>query len=258
MHSVAFEIGGVAIYWYGILTAAGFFVAFWTASRRASREGLSSAAIADLAPWLIGGAIVGARLLYVISYWREEFAGKPISEIFMLRRSGLVFYGGLIGASLATIFYARFKRLPLWKIADVIAPSIALGHAFGRIGCLMTGCCYGRPTQWPWAIHFPADHWTRGVGVHPTQIYESALNFGLFLGLTALYRRKRFDGQIFAAYLIAYAVLRVVVELFRGDYPIRYLGGIATPAQLVSAAILAAGMALLVILPRLGRSKQAA
>ena len=245
MHSVAFQIGGFTIYWYGILAAVGFLAAFGMAGRLARNEGMNPAAITDLAPWLIGGAIVGARALYVVSYWQEEFARKPFWEIFMLQRSGLVYYGGLIGASLTTIIYTRLKGIPLWKVADVFAPSIALGHAFGRVGCLMTGCCHGRPTNLPWAIHFPNDHPTHAVGVHPTQIYESLLNLILFSGLYWLFRRKKFDGQVFAFYLVSYALLRAFVEVFRGDYPVRYLGGVATPAQLVSTGILLTGLFLL-------------
>jgi phosphatidylglycerol:prolipoprotein diacylglycerol transferase len=245
VHSVAFQFGSFTIYWYGLLAALGFLVAFWTSSRRAPREGFSPEIIVDLAPWLIGGAIVGARLFYVISHWQSDFAGRPWWMIFALQRSGLVWYGGLIGASVATIIHARWKQISLWKLADVIAPSIALGHVFGRLGCLMTGCCYGRRTDLPWAIHFPNDHSTGGAPVHPTQIYEAVLNAVLFAGLMWLYRRKRFDGQIFGAYLIGYALLRAIVEAFRGDYPHYYLGGHVTPAQLLSVPIFAAGAVLL-------------
>lgn len=244
MHSVAFQIGGFTIYWYGILAAAGFLAAFWTSSRRAPREGFSPELIVDLAPWLIGGAIVGARLFYVLTH-TEEFVRRPWWEIFALGRSGLVWYGGLLGASLATVLYARRRRVSLWKLSDVIAPSIALGHVFGRMGCLMTGCCYGRATHLPWAIHFPADHWTGGIPVHPTQIYEAFLNAALYAGLMWIYRRKQFDGQIFGCYLVGYALLRAFVEAFRGDYPKYYLGGHVTPAQLLSVPILAAGCLLL-------------
>src|SRR6185295_4209770 len=125
-----------------------------------------------------------------------------------------------------------------------LAPSIALGYVFGRFGCLMNGCCYGCPTDLPWAIHFPPDHATNGVGVHPTQIYDSFLNAGLYAGLAWLYRHKRFDGQVFAAYLMTYAVLRALVESLRGDYPVYYLGGWATPAQLISVAIFTVGLIL--------------
>jgi phosphatidylglycerol---prolipoprotein diacylglyceryl transferase len=244
VHPIAFQLGSFTIYWYGILTALGFFVAFLSASRRSVAAGLPPQAVADLAPWLIVGAIVGARALFVISYWKEYFADKPLWEIFMLSRSGLVYYGGLVGSCLATIIYCQIRKLPLWKVADTLAPSIALGHGFGRVGCLMTGCCYGRPTSLPWAIHFPHTHETAGAGVHPTQIYESTLNILLFLSLAWLFKRRKFDGQIFATYLVAYAVLRTFVEMFRGDYPKYYLGGIVTPAQLVSAAILIIGVAL--------------
>lgn len=243
MHSVAFELLGFTIYWYGILAAVGFLTGFWTAAKRSSRENLSAEAIMNLAPWIIFGAIIGARLMYVINYWEQEFAGKPLHHIITIGRSGLVFYGGLIGSCLGTIIYTWKNKLPLWKVADVMAPSIALGHGFGRIGCLMTGCCYGRPTDVPWAIHFPSIHETKGIGVHPTQIYESVLNFAFFAFLIWIHRRKKFDGQVFATYLIGYAILRAFVESFRGDYKVFYLSNL-TPGQVVGLLVLPIGAAL--------------
>jgi phosphatidylglycerol:prolipoprotein diacylglycerol transferase len=209
----------------------------------------------DAGVWLILGTIMGARTLYVISYWDEEFAGKPWTEIFMVQHGGLVFYGGLVGATAACLIYIWKNRLPLWKFADTLAPSIALGYVPGRLGCLMNGCCYGRETTLPWAIHFPPDHVTHGIGVHPTQIYDMLLSALLYAGLAWLYRRKKFDGQVFAAYLISYAVLRSIVEHFRGDYPTRYLGGVATPAQLIGGAILITGLVLYWKLPRRGLNR---
>jgi len=250
VHKIALPFGGFTIYWYGVLVAIGFLAGLWTASRRALHDGIRGETIVDLGPWLILGTILGARGLYVISYWREDFAGKPLWQIFNIRGGGLVFYGGLIGASLACLLYARFKKIPLWKTADVLAPSIALGHAFGRIGCLMNGCCYGRACDLPWAIRFPNDHETHGAAVHPTQIYEASLNFILYAILAWLFRRKRFDGQVFAMYLLCYAALRALVESFRGDYSTYYLGGHATPAQVVSLFIFFAGAALWWILSR--------
>jgi phosphatidylglycerol---prolipoprotein diacylglyceryl transferase len=242
---IAFKIGGLTIHWYGVLVALGFLIGLWLASRRGLRSGISPERIMDIGPWLIVGTIVGARTLHVISYWDEEFAGKPLREIFMVQKGGLVYYGGLIGATLGGIIYLLWKKLPLWKFADALTPSIAFGYVLGRIGCLMNGCCYGRPCDMPWAIRFPAEHATRGVPVHPTQIYDSLLSL-LFWGLLEwLYRRKRFDGQIFATYLIGYAFLRSFVEFFRGDYTTHYLGGWATPAHLVSIVTLATGLILL-------------
>jgi phosphatidylglycerol:prolipoprotein diacylglycerol transferase len=263
VHPIAFHIGRLPIHWYGVMVALGFMAGLWTASRRGLREGVPPEKVLDLGPWLILGAIVGARTLYVISYWREEFADQPM-EIFMIQKGGLVFYGGLVGSSLACILYVRWKKLPLWKFADILAPSVALGYVFGRIGCLMNGCCYGRLCDLPWAIRYPnqspiwKQHFLSGlVGeadrsapVHPTQIYESLINLVFYLGLVWLYRRKIFDGQVFGTYLVGYALLRSFVEMFRGDYPQHYFGGWATPAHLVSIGILAAGAALLALAPR--------
>lgn len=250
VHRIAFQFGGLTVAWYGVFVALGFLAALWTASRRALRTGVAPETIMDLGPWILVGAILGARTLFVISYWREEFANAPFSEIFMVQHGGLVFYGGLIGASLTTILFCWYKKLSLWKIADIVSPSIALGYAFGRMGCLMNGCCYGRPTDLPWGIQFPIGHETYPHYVHPTQIYDSLLNLGFYAALSWLYRCKKFDGQVFATYLIGYALLRSFVEIFRGDYPQYYLGGFVTPAQLVSIGIITAGIILFWKLPR--------
>jgi len=243
VHPEAFKVFGFAIYWYGILAAIGFLLAFWTGAKRAARENLSKDAITNLAPWIIFGAIIGARLLFVITFWREEFANKPLYHIITVGRHGLVFYGGLIGASLGTIIYCWKNKLPLWKVADVMAPSVALGHAFGRIGCFMTGCCYGSACTLPWAVKFPPGGSAPvGVLVHPVQLYESALNFAFFGFLMLCYRRKKFDGQIFSIYLIGYAILRAFTEMFRGDYEVPK-GGL-TPGQGTGIIILAIGAAL--------------
>ena len=237
--------------------ALAFMAGLWTASRRAVRDNVAPESIMDLGPWLILGTIVGARALYVLTFWNDQFAGRPIAEVFKVWQGGLVFYGGLIGATLAGAAYIHYKKLPLWKVADIVAPSIALGYVFGRIGCLLNGCCYGRKCDLPWAIRFPPGHETHPQGapaipVHPTEIYDSLLNLGFYVLLAWLYRRKKFDGQVFGTYLIGYALLRSFVELFRGDYPPyqHYLGGWATPAQLVSIGILAAGLVLIATLRR--------
>ena len=250
MQKVAFHIGPLTVHWYGILVALGFLFGLWTASRRALRDKISPEAVYDAGVWLLVGAIVGARTLYVISYWREDFAGRPLTEIFKVQQGGLVFYGGLIGASLAFIAFVRRRKLALWPFADTLAPSIALGNALGRLGCLMTGCCYGRACDLPWAVRFPADHATHSTPVHPVQLYDSLLNFALYFALAWLHRRRQFPGQVFAAYLMSYAVLRSFVESFRGDYSAAHVHGGLTPAHLVSIAIFAAGCVLLWVLPR--------
>ena len=250
MHPIAFQLGPLTVHWYGVMLAVAFIAGLWTAARRAPREGIASEKISDVGLWLIVGAVIGARALYVATYWREDFAGRPIWEIFMVQHGGLVFYGGLIGASLACILYARRQKLNLWRVADILTPSIPLGYVFGRIGCLLNGCCYGRACDLPWAIRFPPEHPTGGGPVHPTQIYDSLLNLIFYAALALLFRRKRFDGQVFATYLMGYALLRSAVETFRGDYSRAHLHGGLTPAHLVSIGIFAAGAVLFWLLPR--------
>ena len=253
-----FQLGSLPVHWYGVMVALGFLAGLWTAGRRARLSEIPAESVLDLGPWLIIGSLVGARALYVATFWREQFAGQPIWEIFMIQHGGLVYYGGLIGAVAAGLLYTRLKHLPLWKVADIVAPSIALGHVFGRIGCLFNGCCYGRECHLPWAIRFPPTNLggAPATPVHPTQVYESLLNLALYAGLAWLFRRKKFDGQVFATYLVCYAVLRSFVELFRGDYPAyQYLAGVLTPAQAVSTLIFAAGVVLFVFLPRPAQRK---
>lgn len=250
MHPIAFHLGNLPVHWYGVMLAAGFYAGLWTAGRRCRRDGLSAEKLMDLAPWLIIGAIVGARTLYVTTYWKESFAGESWTEIFMIQHGGLVYYGGLIGAVLGGGIFIRWKKLPLWKTADALAPSIALGYVFGRIGCLLNGCCYGRVCEAPWAVHYPEGHETYPHAVHPTQIYDSLLNLVLYLGLAWVYRRKKFDGQVFALYLLCYAVTRSIAETFRGDYNQAHQHGGLTPAHLVSIGILAAGAGLYAVLGR--------
>ena len=231
--------------WYGVMMALAFLAGLWTATRRARLANVHGDVIADVTMWLMGGSIIGARFVYVTTYWKQEFADQPFREVFMIQHGGLVYYGGFLGAAVAAIGYLAWKKLPAWKILDILAPSAALGSVFGRIGCLLNGCCYGRACDLPWAIHFPADHETHGAGVHPTEIYDALLNLVLYLTLAWLFRRRKFDGQIFALYFIGYAICRSIVEIFRGDYPADHIhAGLLTSAQLLSVPILIAGIML--------------
>jgi phosphatidylglycerol---prolipoprotein diacylglyceryl transferase len=269
VHPIAFQLGSYTVHWYGIMMAVAFLAGLWTASRRGLRDGFSPETILDIGPWAIVGVILGARVVYVATYWNTLMADPlfpkaPWTEVFMVQRGGLVFYGGLIGGALATVIFARVKKVPLWKLADVLAPSIALGYVFGRIGCLLNGCCYGQVCSLPWAIHFPNQSYAwehqfalglvgphdPSAPVHPTQIYDSLLNLVLYLGLAWLYRRKKFNGQVFATYLLCYAVTRSIVEMFRGDYTPAHLHDGLTPAHLISIGVFAAGLGLFWLLPR--------
>jgi phosphatidylglycerol:prolipoprotein diacylglycerol transferase len=250
---IAFNLGPITVHWFGVLIALAFLAGMWTATRRAPHAGIAGEAIADLVvPWLLLGGILGARVMFIVTYWQDEFAGKPWWEIFMIQRGGLVFYGGLIGASLAVIIFARIKKISVWKLADVLAPSIALGSVFGRMGCLMNGCCYGRACDLPWAIRFPERIPPSGpptFPIHPTQIYDALLNLALYLGLAWWFRhRRKFDGQIFALFLMCYALTRSTVEFFRGDYADVHLHNGFTPAHLLSVVIFVSGVVLFMVL----------
>lgn len=239
VHPIAFKLGTLTVHWYGILVATGFVLGLWLASRRGRRDGLPPEVIADLGTWLIVGAIVGSRALYVITFWDAEFSGRPWTDVLRIWRGGLVFYGGFIGAALAGFGCCLWKQVPAWKVADALAPSIALGFALGRLGCLMNGCCYGKPSDLPWAVSFPATHDTGGAPVHPTQLYDVTWALGLFAFLEWLYRHKRFNGQVFAVFIAGYAALRSAVELLRGDYGASQFRAGLTPAQQVGLGLLA-------------------
>jgi phosphatidylglycerol---prolipoprotein diacylglyceryl transferase len=256
VYPIALKLGPLAIHSYGIMVALAFLAGYWTAALRARRENISSDAIINVVTWLMVGSIIGARIVYVTTYWHEEFADQPSTEIFAIWHGGLVYYGGLIGGLIAGTLCVWWKKMPLWKTADVLAPSIALGSFFGRAGCLLNGCCYGRPTDLPWAIKFtnPLAHdlsnTPLNVSLHPTQIYDGLLNLVLYAFLAWLFRHKKFDGEIIATYLICYAITRSIVEHFRGDYSnLHYHLGL-TPAQWISVPIFITGLALAALLSR--------
>ena len=249
VHPIAFHIGNLAIHWYGILIAVGFLLGFWTASRRSLLyDNLPGEMVADLIPWIVVSALIGSRLLFIWQY-PEDFRGASFWDLVNIRRGGLVFHGGLVAAALTVLIYVRWRKLPLWRLADALAPSIALGHAFGRLGCFMNGCCFGTACSLPWAVHFPDGHISGGIGVHPTQLYESVLNLALYGALAWQFRRRQFPGQTFALYLISYGLLRGGIEFLRGDYVIRHFGWM-TAGQAVSVGVVAAGVAFWVVLRR--------
>ena len=236
MHPDFIRIGPLDIHTYGVFVALGFRVGLWVAARRAPCEGIKSEQIADLGVWLIVFGMLGGKLFHIIFFWNDFIAAWHAEGLRSLRE-GFVFYGGFILASLAAIVYASANRLSLAKLMDVLAPSAALGHMFGRLGCFFNGCCFGKPCALPWAVKFPLPHVMAGIPVHPTEIYEALGNLAIFAGLTAFSRRKRFDGQIFWLYVLSYGVLRFVVEFFRGDYDVYYFG-VLTIGHLVALVMI--------------------
>ncbi|MGY8761674.1 MAG: prolipoprotein diacylglyceryl transferase, partial [Nitrospinaceae bacterium] len=173
MHPILFEFGFIKIFTYGLLVATGFLAAILFASSRAEKEGLESQKILDLCFYIMLSALIGARFLYVIVEYKY-FLTNPI-EIFKFWKGGLVFYGGLIVGVITAFLYLKKHQMPLWKTADLLAPSILIGQCLGRWGCLFAGCCYGIKTDVSWAITFtnPLSLAPIGISLHPTQIYLS-------------------------------------------------------------------------------------
>ncbi|MBI5015739.1 MAG: prolipoprotein diacylglyceryl transferase [Deltaproteobacteria bacterium] len=232
MHPILFELGPFKLYTYGLLVALGFASALWIGGREARRYGIDAKEFQDLCFAILVSAVLGARLFFVLLEWRY-FAANP-GQILALWKGGLVFYGGFIGAALAAVWFVRRHHLPLWDTADAIAPGLVLGQALGRVGCFFAGCCYGAECHLPWAVTFtnPRSLARLGVPLHPTQLYESAAAFALFAILYGVVgRRRRFEGQVFGAYLTAYPALRFTVEIFRDD-PRGSLGPLSTSQAL--------------------------
>lgn len=240
MYPKILDLGPITIHTYGLLLAAAFIAAIWVTSRNAQKEGINPDQTWNLGLVVIFSALVGAKILLLISDF--DYYSHNLREIFSLStlRSAGVYYGGLLLALAAAFWYLAKKRLPAWKIADLAAPGIALGQAIGRLGCLSAGCCYGKPTHVPWAITFTNQYAYDNVGVtlntplHPTQIYESLATFALFLYLTWRLSRKHLPGQILLEYLALYALLRFVIEFFRNDDRGFVLYGLLSTSQFVS------------------------
>jgi len=219
MHPELLHIGPLVIHTYGALYALGIFAAVALSEYQYKRMGGQPGIMTDMALPVVIGVLAGARILFVIVE-RDYYLRHPL-EALMVWRGGLVFYGGLIGGVLAFLVTTRIKRLPVWPLADAVAPGIALGHAIGRLGCFFAGSCYGRPTDLPWAVTFTDPRSLAGdvlgVPVHPTQLYSAAFLFLLSGILVITGSRAAFRGQVIALYGIAYGTFRFFVEFLRGD-----------------------------------------
>ena len=198
-------------------------------------------------------ALIGAKLLLLVTDF-QTFRSSP-AELLNLARSGGVFYGGLILAVAVALVYIRRVGLPLWTTCDVFAPGIALGHVIGRFGCLFAGCCFGKPTNVPWAITFTDPFAAANVGtplgvpLHPTQLYEAGAEFIILMVLLFTERKgKPFAGRTFWLYMLLYAISRFVIEFYRGDD--RGTVGPLSTSQFISVILAPLAIGMLVYLSR--------
>ena len=254
MYPELFKLGPVTVYTYGVLLAAAYLLGLRLAMSRAKSRGLDPNRTLDLGIAIIISALVGAKLLLLLVDF-DRFRQNP-GELFSIVRSGGVFYGGLIAAVAVAFWYMWRHKMPLWTTCDVFAPGIALGHAVGRLGCLMAGCCYGRPTDVPWAITFTNPEAAANVGtplgvaLHPTQLYESAAEALILVLLLVTEKKGRpFEGRTFWSYIVLYGISRFVIEFFRGDDRGVLFGAIST-SQFISLVLVPLAIGMLIYLSR--------
>jgi phosphatidylglycerol---prolipoprotein diacylglyceryl transferase len=243
-----FHIGSFNVPTYGFLVSMGVLIGLWISVRNSQKQGVDPDHAWNLGILVVLSGILGAKILYIINDW-GTYAAHP-SEIFSLNtlQAGGVFSGGLIAALLAAAWYIRKHQMPALGTCDAFAPGLALGHAIGRIGCFSAGCCYGvRTTHW-WGVTFTNPLAAELVGtplnqkLEPTQLFESAVELVNFFILMWMLKRRRFEGQVFAAYLILYGTARYFLEFIRND-PGRgsVFGGIMSGTQLISILLVIAG-----------------
>lgn len=247
MFPILIKIGPFTIHTYGFLIALAFLVALGIALRRADKAGISREKIMDLGFYSLLAGIVGARLFFVVTNW-SYFASHPV-DVVKIWEGGLVFYGGVLFAAPAAFWYARRSGLLIWQTLDVWAPSMAIGHAIGRLGCFCAGCCHGKPAEGvPWAVTFtdPDSLAVKGIPLHPTQLYESAAELLNFLVLVFLGRRQTFKGLLFWVYIMNYSIIRSLVEIFRGDEIRGFILPGFSISQGISAVMFATAVAMLV------------
>ncbi len=249
MHPILIDLGFFALPAYGVMLATAVLMALWSAKVRAERAGMDSTRVVDFGLWLVIWALLGAKILLVVVEWRR-YLGDP-AQLIGLVRAGGVFLGGFLAAIVAAAVMLRRYKLEALPTFDVLAPSLALGQAIGRLGCLLAGCCWGRECDLPWAVTYTDPAAAANVGtplhvaVHPFPAYAAGFDFTLFLILSLIYRKQLAPGRVFASYLILYGVGRFLLEFTRGD-AIRglYFGGIVSTSQLISAALVGIGFAM--------------
>ena len=221
MHPEILHWGVVHIRSYGLLLAVAFLVGTWLALRDARRRQLDEDKVITVILAALIAGVLGARALYVIEHITEFRHGWM--GVLALWQGGLTLYGGVIAGAVVGLLAARQAGLPMWIVADALTPSVALGTGFGRIGCYLNGCCYGRPTHLPWGVRFPADSFASlefgNVAVHPAQLYFSALGFGLFTLLWSIRKRVATPGVLFWTFVALFAFLRIPLDLTRAYEP---------------------------------------
>lgn len=239
MYPILFQFGHLEIRSYGMLVVLSFLVGLWLSSREAARKGIDPRLIQDFALYALIGGIIGARLYFVLFSEPAYYLQRPW-EIVAVWRGGIGIIGSLIGGLLAAVWYCRGRGLSFWKLADALAPGVALGQTIGQLACLLNGDSYGRPTNLPWAITYtdPRSLAPLNVPLHPIEIYEMAAYFLVFLLVWKTRKGFKADGSALLTYLAAYGAARFFVEFFRGQ-PAIFAWGVPAAQVFGIVAVLA-------------------
>ncbi|MCX5641957.1 MAG: prolipoprotein diacylglyceryl transferase [Candidatus Omnitrophica bacterium] len=218
MHPILFQIGGFAVYTYGLFVAGGIAIAFFLGLRRSRKLGIPEQLIYNLIFLAVVVGIIGARLIHITAEW--SYYQRHFWEIFLLRRGGLAIQGGLLFGLAGSIWYLRRKKIAVRPTLDSFILYLPLGQAIGRLGCFFNGCCYGKVSNLPWAVNFPF----LANRVHPTEIYYVLADAALFFILYIFSRTETKPGELTAWYLILYGFTRSAVDSLRGDLLPGFLG----------------------------------
>lgn len=253
MKNEIFSIGPVTIYGYGLMIAIGILAAYFVGEYRAKKKDLDPEHIFNFVIWCVLGGFLGSKMLFFLTNI-NDIVNNP--KLLLDFSDGWVVYGGIIGGILTAMLYCKIKKLKFLAYFDLLIPSVALAQGFGRIGCLLAGCCYGHETNSPLGIVFHTSRYApNGVSLVPTQIMSSGLNFIHFFILIWFSNRKKADGQVGALYLILYSIGRFILEYYRGDLIRGTVGSLST-SQFISIFTLAAGIILYVVSAKRGKSTE--
>ena len=250
MYPILFKIGKFSVCSYSFFIAIGLISGILLARKEAKRTGEDPEKIMDLCFYLLIAAIVGSRLFYIVAN-PGIFFQDPL-EILRIQNGGLVFYGGFVAVLITGLIYMKSTAMPLWKTADILAPSITIGQFLGMLGCFFAGCCYGRTSDFPWAVTFmhPESLAPTGIPLHPVQLYFS-LNYLIIYGVLVFVRRhQKFDGQLFWVYVLLYGLTYAIIETFRGDTQGYSISGALSVSQTVGAALVMIAAVMIMLLRR--------
>ncbi len=243
MHSVLFHIGPITAYSYGMMIAIGVIAAFWMSGYRAKKRGLNDDVMFNMGLVGIVGGIIGAKLLYYITVI-PDIIKNP--SILWNIQEGFVVYGGLICGFLCPFIYTKIKKYPFWRYLDIAVPAVAVGQGFGRIGCFLAGCCYGKETHGIWGVQFPDNSLApAGISLIPTQLISSAGDFLIAFILILLSRKEKKAGTLSGIYLILYSVGRFAIEFLRDDP--RGTVGVLSTSQFIAIFTCLLGVGIVIL-----------